>query len=236
MLLRKMLTAFRGKATETGEAIVDSQGIRIMEQELRDAKKAMDQANDELTTIMAQRNLASNKFAEIKSKIAEYEKSAMAALEKGENELAEEVAGKIAELEGELEIAKANVEQYDTTVNSLKSTISKSQGDIRRVEQQMSHVKATDAAQKAQAAVASRHAGQNASMNSAVASLDRIKEKQALQAEKLKIGEEREAQESGADLEARLAKAGIGGTQSSGNDVLARLKEKQAGAGNEATS
>ena len=227
MLLRKMFTALRGKATETGEAIVDSQGIRIMEQELRDAKTAMNKANEELTTIMARRNLAAKDVDTLSDKMAEYEKSAMAALEKGEQALAEEVAGEIARLEGEREIAQVNVTQYDGTIEALKSTIAKSKSEIRRVEQQMSHVKATEAAQKAQAAVASQHAGQNASMNSAVASLERIKERQKLQAEKLKIGEEMQAQESGADLESRLSQAGIGKQQSSGSDVLARLKAKQ---------
>lgn len=227
MLLRKMFTALRGKATETGEAIVDSQGIRIMEQELRDAKTAMNRANEELTTIMARRNLAAKEEDTLSDKMAEYEKSAMAALEKGEQSLAEEVAGEIARLESEREIAQANVIQYDGTIEALKSTIAKSKSEIRRVEQQMSHVKATEAAQKAQAAVASQHAGQNASMNSAVASLERIKERQALQAEKLKIGESMQAQDSGADLEARLSQAGIGKQQTSGSDVLARLKAKQ---------
>ncbi|CAH1042192.1 PspA/IM30 family protein [Halomonas sp. TD01] len=227
MLLRKIFTALRGKATETGEAIVDSQGIRIMEQELRDAKTAMNRANEELTTIMARRNLAAKEVDTLSDKMAEYEKSAMAALEKGEQSLAEEVAGEIARLESEREIAQANVTQYDGTIEALKSTIAKSKGEIRRVEQQMSHVKATEAAQKAQAAVASQHAGQNASMNSAVASLERIKERQALQAEKLKIGESMQAQDSGADLEARLSQAGIGKQQTSGSDVLARLKAKQ---------
>ncbi|AIA74904.1 PspA/IM30 family protein [Halomonas sp. XH26] len=227
MLLRKMFTALRGKATETGEAIVDSQGIRIMEQELRDAKTAMNRANEELTTIMARRNLAAKEVDTLSDKMAEYEKSAMAALEKGEQSLAEEVAGEIARLESEREIAQANVTQYDGTIEALKSTIAKSKSEIRRVEQQMSHVKATEAAQKAQAAVASQHAGQNASMNSAVASLERIKERQALQAEKLKIGESMQAQDSGADLEARLSQAGIGKQQTSGSDVLARLKAKQ---------
>jgi len=227
MLLRKIFTALRGKATETGEAIVDSQGIRIMEQELRDAKTAMNRANEELTTIMARRNLAAKEVDTLSDKMAEYEKSAMAALEKGEQSLAEEVAGEIARLESEREIAQANVTQYDGTIEALKSTIAKSKGEIRRVEQQMSHVKATEAAQKAQAAVASQHAGQNASMNSAVASLERIKERQALQAEKLKIGESMQAQDSGADLEARLSQAGIGKQQTSGSDVLDRLKAKQ---------
>ncbi|CAM3835240.1 PspA/IM30 family protein [Vreelandella rituensis] len=235
MLLRKMFTALRGKATETGEAIVDSQSIRIMEQELRDAQKALDGANTELTSIMAQRNRAVREAEEIQSKITEYEVSALAALDKGDEGLAGEVAERISQLESDKSVADANAQQYDQTVASLKSTIAKSKQSIRHVEQQKSHVKATAAAQKAQAAVASKHAGQNASMSSAMASLDRIKEKQAQNAEQMKVAQELEDQESGADLDKRLAQAGINGNGStSSNDVLARLKAKRQGTASDA--
>ena len=35
---KKLVTAIRGGASEVGEAIVDSQAIRILDQELRDAQ------------------------------------------------------------------------------------------------------------------------------------------------------------------------------------------------------
>ena len=42
----KFLTALRGVANETSEAIIDTQAIRIMEQEIRDAKDHLDNAKE----------------------------------------------------------------------------------------------------------------------------------------------------------------------------------------------
>ena len=54
-IFNKLLTAVRGGATEVGEAIVDSQSIRILEQEIRDSKKALNDAKTGLTSIMAEK-------------------------------------------------------------------------------------------------------------------------------------------------------------------------------------
>ena len=40
-VLRDMMTALRGGANEVGEAIVDANAIRILEQEIRDAEGAI---------------------------------------------------------------------------------------------------------------------------------------------------------------------------------------------------
>jgi len=54
-IFKKLITAVRGGASEVGEAIVDTQAIRILEQELRDSKSALDQAKINLTAIMAEK-------------------------------------------------------------------------------------------------------------------------------------------------------------------------------------
>ena len=54
-IFKKLFTAVRGGATEVGEAIVDSQAIRILEQELRDSKTALNDAKTNLTAIMAEK-------------------------------------------------------------------------------------------------------------------------------------------------------------------------------------
>ena len=52
-IFTKLITAIRGGATEAGQAVVDTQAIRILEQELRDSKKALGDAKMGLTSIMA---------------------------------------------------------------------------------------------------------------------------------------------------------------------------------------
>ena len=63
-LLKKIFTAIRGGATEAGEAFVDANSIRILEQEIKDADNHITKAKQDLTTVIAKEMAASR---EIKS-------------------------------------------------------------------------------------------------------------------------------------------------------------------------
>ncbi|PSJ22392.1 phage shock protein A [Halomonas sp. ND22Bw] len=225
-MLRKIFTAFRGAASETGEAIIDHQAIRILEQEMRDAEKELNDAKTQLASIMADRSLAQKKVDGLVDSISEYEASAIAALEKGDEALAQEVAERIASLEEEKASEEAVVAQYDGSIETLQSTIRKSQNNQRQIKQQISVVKATESAQKAQAAVAEKHSGQNASMSNAMDSLDRIKKKQEHRAAQMEAASQMEKEASGADLDERLKDAGIGSSNRQASDVMSRLKAR----------
>ena len=49
----KLFTAVRGGANEAGEAIVDSQAMRILDQELRDTDNSLRKARGDLANMMA---------------------------------------------------------------------------------------------------------------------------------------------------------------------------------------
>ncbi|CAM3959995.1 PspA/IM30 family protein [Vreelandella rituensis] len=225
-MLNKLLTAFRGKATETGQAVVDSQALRILDQEIRDSEAQLGKSKTELTRLMGQRQLNANKASTLESKISQLEQSAAAALDKGEEELAVEVANRIVALQDDLDAERAIVTEYDASIESLRGAIRGTENQLRQFKQQVSVVKATESAQKAQSAVAARHSGQNSAMHSAMESLDRIKERQQLDSAQMKAADQMAAEESGSSLEARLKDAGIGATNRKADDVLARLKAK----------
>ncbi|NVF15152.1 PspA/IM30 family protein [Vreelandella maris] len=226
-MLSKIMTALRGKATETGQTVVDSQALRILDQEIRDSENHLSQSKTELTRLMGQRQLNSNKADTLESKIAELEKSAEAALDKGEEALAVEVAERMVALQDDLEAERAIVSEYDASIEKLRGAIRGTDNQLRQLKQQVSVVKATESAQKAQSAVASRHSGQNSAMSSAMESLDRIKERQQLNSAQMQAADDMAAEESGSSLEARLKAAGIGGQERKADDVLARLKAKK---------
>ena len=226
-MLSKIMTALRGKATETGQTVVDSQALRILDQEIRDSENHLSQSKTELTRLMGQRQLNSNKADTLESKIAELEKSAEAALDKGEEQLAVEVAERMVALQDDLEAERAIVSEYDASIEKLRGAIRGTDNQLRQLKQQVSVVKATESAQKAQSAVASRHSGQNSAMSSAMESLDRIKERQQLNSAQMQAADDMAAEESGSSLEARLKAAGIGGQERKADDVLARLKAKK---------
>ena len=226
-MLSKIMTALRGKANETGQTVVDSQALRILDQEIRDSEKHLSQSKTELTRLMGQRQLNSNKADTLESKIAELEKSAEAALDKGEEALAVEVAERMVALQDDLEAERAIVSEYDASIEKLRGAIRGTDNQLRQLKQQVSVVKATESAQKAQSAVASRHSGQNSAMSSAMESLERIKERQQLNSAQMSAADEMAAEESGSSLEERLKAAGIGGQERKADDVLARLKAKK---------
>ena len=226
-LLQKIFTAARGAATEAGEAVVDNQALRILDQEIRDAGVELRKAKDALTEVMAKRKLAANKVNDYRSTVSNYENHALQALNQGNEALATEVAERIAQIEADLQAEEALVQEFQRSEDSLRTTISKTEAGLKRMQQQVHTVKATAAVQKAQAAVAARHSGANSSMQGALGSLERIRQRQTEQAARFEAAEEMEAASSTDDLDAKLAAAGIGGQAGGGNDVLARLKARQ---------
>ena len=221
----KMMTALRGGVNEAGEAIVDSQALRILDQEVRDASEELKQSKDSLAAIMAQQKLAEEKSDALAKQITEHEGYAIKALEKGDEELAHEVAAKIADLENRQTNENESAAGYKAHAGQLREAIRQAENNIKRLKQQVDTVKATENVQRAQAAVAERHSGSNSKLRTAMDSLERIKEKQAMKSAQMNAASEL-AQEDNADsLQSKLEKAGIAPSGKKADDVLARLKQ-----------
>ena len=227
-LFTKLFTALRGAGTEVGEAIVDSQALRIMDQEMRDARRHLDEAKENLAKVMAEQIGVEREVNRLKKQVAEYEGYAQAALDKGNENLATEIAGKIAEIENELAAQEKVLESYNSNVNMLKQTIKNTERNIQSMERQVSVVKTTESVQKASAAAATKFSGTNSALRTATESLERIKQKQQQQSDQMQAAMQLQQDESGDGLQAKLKEAGIltsDGT--TGNAVLERLKAKR---------
>lgn len=223
----KLLTALRGGANEMGEAIVDSQALRILDQEIRDADLELRKSKEALAEIMAKQKLAAERAGKSEAKVAEYEQYALKALEAGNESLAQEVAVKIANLEVELASEREQAAAYAASVAQLRKAVSQAEANIKRLKQQVDTVKATESVQKAQMAVAQRYGGSQAKLHTAVESLERIKQQQAERAAKMEATAElAEAADVEDSLESKLRAAGIKADNASADSVLARLKDK----------
>lgn len=225
----KVATAVRGGVSEAGEAIADNQALRILDQEIRDADNGLIKSKEALTGIIAKRKLADKKVEGLKSSLTEYEGYAMQALDKGDEELANEIAGKIAGLETELMAEEGVAKSFAGSESQLRKAVTHTAANLKRLKQQVDTVKATETVQKAQAAVAARHSGTGSSMRSALDSLERLKNKQAERAAKFEAASELAVSTEEVSLDDKLKAAGIVGGGASGGDVLARLKAKRGG-------
>ena len=227
--LAKLFTAMRGAANEAGEAIVDSQALRILDQEMRQAEKEMREAKTQMTVVMAQRAGVAREVERLRSAIAEHEVYAAKALDKNDEALATDVAIKIADFEEDFTIQTQSLAQYEAGVNQLRRTIKTTERNLAAMKRQVSMVKATEKVQKASAAASQRFSGSASAMTSATESLERIKRRQQERADRMDAAGQLAAEENGGELDARLRAAGIvkGGT--SADDVLARIRAKRAG-------
>jgi phage shock protein A len=224
-ILKKIVTAIRGGAREVGESIVDSNAIRILEQEIVDQENAIAKAKDSLTDVMADQSKTARQINALKERVVEHEKYATQALEKGDEGLALEVAEKIAEYENELNELQPVLDNYKASVASLKDQIRKAEKSIQEHKRELSVVKTTESVQKARVSVNQSLSSNVSKSTAARDSLNRIKERQQRTEDKIKASEELNAENSDAALKDKLASAGIGETKSKASDILARLKK-----------
>lgn len=219
---KKLVTAVKGGATEAAQSVVDSQAIRILEQEIREAKDELRKSDHARTQILAKCKLAQQKVDSLQTSINQYEEHARKAVDT-DRQLALDCAQKVSDLRAEMEAENTYLEQFKQSEKQLASNIGQAKANLRRLEQQVDMVKATESVQKAQVAVSSRHMGANSKMKTATESLQRIQDKQNLRNAELQAAEELAAEESTDDLEKRLAEAGIKGGKSSADDELSRI-------------
>lgn len=226
-VLNKLVTALKGGVTEAGEAIVDTQALRILDQEIRDAAEALNRSKDSLASIIARQKLAEEKAGKITESIEENEGYALKALDQGDEKLALDVAEKIASLESMLETEKQAATGFANSAEQLRSAIAQAEKDVQYMKNQVDTVKATENVQKAEAAVSERHSGTNSKLRTAMDSLERIKEKQAMTSAQMSAAREMASVAGNTSLDQRLEEAGIKETHKAA-DVLERLKQKRS--------
>ncbi|QEM81540.1 PspA/IM30 family protein [Halomonas binhaiensis] len=220
---KKLFTAVKGGVNDAAENVADGQALRILDQEIREAREELKRSDHALTQIIAKRKLSEQKIASLTSSSAEYEAHAKAANSKGDQTLALDCARKVAELRTQVEAEQQYLEQFANSESSLRSNIRQAKDNLRRMEQQVDIVKATESVQKAQTAVSSSHLGANSRMKTATESLDRIQKRQQQRQAELEAASELASEASGDDLEKRLAEAGIKGGKTSADEELARI-------------
>jgi phage shock protein A len=225
-VMKKLLTAIRGSARELGEAIVDTQSLRIFEQEIEDSKASLAEAKEGLTEIVAKKIATERKLEDTQSQITENEGYAIKALEKSDEALALQVAEKISKLESSAEEVKSELSTYNENIDILKSQIQEAEKLIADHERELSMVKTRDSVQQATKSVTQTITANDSSLGSARDSLERIKKKQQSEQDKLEAGLTLRKEMIGDDLDKKLKESGIKQEKHSAAEVLARLKSK----------
>jgi len=239
-ILNKLWTALRGAANDAGEAAVDANATRILDQEIRDADNELREARIALAGMMGKQSVEQSHLAEKQAKLEEYagyirqalikQKAAEAAGQTAEvakhAALAQEVAAKYAEQEALVKASHSVIAEYGKNVEVLKQKITAGEGAIRTLKQRADTVKAKQHVIKASAAVAAASSGTNTHARSALDSLERIERRQEETLAQMEAANALSAESTGEALEERLRQAGVIPDASAASDVLARFKSE----------
>ncbi len=229
-ILKSLFTLGKSFISQAEESIEETQGVRMLEQHIRDAKAELDKAGKSRVDLLARVKLSHDKLKDLRERKASLEARALEALSKNVNpSLINEVAEEIARLENLITAEEQVLSNLEVSRDGVEKAVTATAQRIAQFEQQMEVVKATEAMQRAQQqAVTTSTVGASSSVSTAAESLKRLQTRQAERQARLDAAAQLEKVADGRDLDEKLAEAGIGGSnKSSAQDVLARLQRQQ---------
>ena len=228
-ILKSLFTLGKSFISQAEESIEETQGVRMLEQHIRDAKAELDKAGKSRVDLLARVKLSHDKLKDLRERKASLEARALEALSKNVNpSLINEVAEEIARLENLITAEEQVLSNLEVSRDGVEKAVTATAQRIAQFEQQMEVVKATEAMQRAQQqAVTTSTVGASSSVSTAAESLKRLQTRQAERQARLDAAAQLEKVADGRDLDEKLAEAGIGGSnKSSAQDVLARLQRQ----------
>ncbi|TWB14423.1 phage shock protein A (PspA) family protein [Rhizobium sp. ERR 1071] len=224
-MFNSILTLIRGRSYDAEQAFIDRNAVPLLAQQIREAASAIQSARRAVAIAIAQNEQEKNRHAAIIGRIADLETRAVAALQKGSDELAREAAEAIAQLEAERDASEKAQAQFTQTIGKLKATVRTSEARLQELQRGERLARATEQTQKLNAACDD---------NSGLATLDDAEETLArLQAYQSRCEiaasamKEMDAASRQAHIIEKLANAGCGAPLGpSADDVLTRLRER----------
>ena len=229
-ILKNLFTLGKSLLNQADEAIEEAQGVRMLEQHIRDAKAELDKAGKSRVDLLARVKLSNDKLSELRERKQYLESRAIEGMSKNiDAALLNEVAEEIARLENTITREAQVLESLETSRNNIEKAVAITSQRINQFEQQLEVVKATEAMQRAQQAVTTSTIGATSNVTTAAESLKRLQTRQAGRQARLDAAAQLEKVADGRELEEKLAQAGVGTTgTSSAQAVLERLKLTQA--------
>lgn len=223
-MFKILTTLVRGRSAEVLEGIGDANAIAILKQQIRDASAGVISAQQAVAVVMAYQAREQKTHSRLETQMGELEQRAIAALEKGEEQLASEAAGRIAELEQELASSKQALDHYSAESTKLREQLSLCQKRLRELQRGKQLVDAAERTQKLSGSIPN---GALSSLREAEATLERLKQRHedALNVETALT--ELDVEQRASSLVSRLADAGCGApVKSDASNVLKRLRQE----------
>lgn len=223
-MFRQIITIFRGAAHDAEQDFVDRNALTLLQQQMRDAAQAVEAARRAVAVAIAQNNKEKEQHDRLLECIADLEARTVAAIEKGEKDLAREAAESIALMEDERETSSEALARFRAEIIRLRANVSAAESKLRDLQRGQRIATATERTQALRRTVPGT--GLSA-LDDAEETLTRLRERQAqidLTSEAL---DAMNSEQNPAAMAEKLAEAGCGKPlNTTADDVLARLAKK----------
>jgi phage shock protein A len=231
-MFKQIVTIFRGRAADAGEAVIDANAMTILNQQIRDCVAAIESTKRTLALAIAQERQEEARLDRIAGRIKGLEARAAEALDGGSEDLAMEAAETIASMENEHADASEALARHKRETERLRAVVRQAQGRLTELERGRRTANKNAAVLKLRDVQCGSDTGFHSTLREAEATLSRLNARQGDLDAAARALDELEADNSPDTVEDKLAKAGFGPpTSTQAKDVLERLKASRASAG-----
>ena len=133
-MLKTLITLVRGRSFAIAEEVANQNALLILDQQMRDATGALDRAKKALAVAIAQESQEGQRLDATRSRIADLETRAVAAIEAGRDDLATEAAEAIATLEAERDASLTARALFAAEIAKLKGHVLQQQMRFSQLE------------------------------------------------------------------------------------------------------
>lgn len=224
-MFKTILTLVRGATFRAEEQFADKSALLILDQQIRDAAAGIERAKRALAVAIAQDDAEGRRLDTTLSRIADLEDRALAALDGGREDLANEAAEAIAVMEADRDSIREARATFAREIASLKAVVRKSGQRLAELERGRRIASAAESVRRLKTGHGFGTPGGTTALADAEATLRRLRERQAEDADAARAFDTLDNDPAG--IAERLETAGFGKrTRPTAADVLARLKQK----------
>ena len=222
-MLSTLRTLIAGADARAEERLRDVYAIELIDQKIRETEGQLRAAKSTLASLI-QRTRSEQKLRDLlQTRIATLTDRAREALDSGRDDMAQEAANAIAEMENEVDLRAATIDRLEMQTTRLRASVERGHRRVIDLKQGAITARAMRREQGMQAKLHSTIAGPS-SADEAQDLIDRVIGKDD-PLEQAQILADINAGLDHSGLEDRMADAGFGpSTKVTGKDVLARLK------------
>ena len=224
-MFRAFMTLVRGTANEAAEAVIDSNALTILDQQIRDSSAAIEKSRKTIALAIAQERREQDRTEQLQSEIADLETRAREALQAGREDLAGEAAETIAVLENEHEGATRAQQTFARESHRLRRALRIAESRLRELERGRRIAKTNEAALRLRDRGLPLTISQRTVISEAEDTLARLQVRQNELVDATQVLAELDPHEGAGTISEKMADAGFGPPiRSQARDVLDRLR------------